>query len=157
MMEYYYKKAVSTSLLKKMIVDSSLNGKFDSVIQNGDFVELSATPALTAPEKAVLDGLISGYDTHPFKQREDLKPILAQMKIEGDKILDDYALKNKLRGYTEAQVYAVADYLRVEFDLAKSGALATLKYGITNKAVTAEFTQEDKDEFIAKINAILGV
>jgi len=75
----------------------------------------------------------------------------------GHKLIVEYGAKNVLRGYTIAQVRTVATKLNEVQSLLLSGSLYCAKQAITEMEVDSLVTQEDKDEFLSKINEYLGL
>lgn len=74
----------------------------------------------------------------------------------GETLVIQYGVKNTLRGYTTEQVASVVTTLADVNALLRSGALATAKSVITALTATALVTEQDKSEFIAKIDAYLA-
>lgn len=75
----------------------------------------------------------------------------------GKKLMVDYGTTNVLRGYTMDQVRAISAKLSEVQTLLLSGSLYCAKQAITDMTPDENVTQSDKDIFLAKINAYLGL
>lgn len=75
----------------------------------------------------------------------------------GKKIMIDYGTKNVLRGYSVEQTRAVSVKTAELQSLLLSGSLYCARQAIMEMVPDETVTQVDKDEFLAKINAYLGL
>ena len=75
----------------------------------------------------------------------------------GKKIMIEYGTKNVMRGYNVEQTRAVAVKTSELQALILSGSLYCARQAIIDMVPDDLVTQADKDEFIAKFNAYLGI
>ena len=75
----------------------------------------------------------------------------------GTQLMVEYGTKNVMRGYNVEQTRTVANELSELQSLLLSGSLYCARQVLIDVVPDNLVTQEDKDEFLAKLNAYLGM
>lgn len=153
-MIYSYTRHVVPELLTREIKASAVGQYFNSLSFDGTTVNIDSN-TLTGSQVATLDGVVAAHADDPTLLVYE-KAVDDAIEF-GEDLIKEYGLKNIMRGYTATQIVTVANDLSLITNLLRSGAIETAKSQILAFVPTAEVVQADKDEFLTKIDAYLGV
>jgi hypothetical protein len=138
--------------LMEQIVDTILKAKYVSFEREGDAIDFTFSSSLTISEDTILTNILSSH--------QSINPIQVSLSnaVEfGYHLIAQYKELNLLRGRTTTEVDQILTDLHEVLNALYSGSLYVAKDRIIAFAPTTLVTQSDKDDFLAKLNAYLGL
>lgn len=145
----YYIQYDETSGAIKSIISADKAPQATNQIESSVFVDPN-----TSKVDLVTKKIVSTPAPTPSPQEMILKRVQEACSF-GALLIQEYGVKNILRGYQDDQILEIATQLSQVMALLQAGALTTAKVAITELEETEFINKADKDYFVARIEDFL--